>query len=1017
MTTSPFFRNSVTIFVIALSLLIGANASATMPNPSTPQSTQWVDSVMNSLSLREKIAQLFMVAAYSNKDQVHVDEIADLVAREKIGGLCFFQGGPVRQAQLTNLYQSLAKTPLLISMDAEWGLGMRLDSTISYPRQIMLGALDDNRLIYHMAADIAHQLKRMGVHISFSPDVDINSNPNNPVIGFRSFGEEKEMVSQKGLAYMLGLQDNGIIACAKHFPGHGDTDTDSHIKLPKLNHSPERIDTLELYPFTKLIESGIAGVMVAHLEIPSLEPKAKLAASLSPKVVTSLLVEKLGFNGLIFTDALNMKGVSSFYKPTDLNYMALKAGNDILLFPSDVKASINKIEREVKKGRFPIGEIERRCRKVIEAKYSAGLENYKPIEISNLVEDLNQPSSELIIRDITKQAITVLKNLEEFIPIQGLDTQNIAYIEIGKDKGKAFREQMELYAPMATFSLDESAADEDIKNLKRQLEPYNLIIIGFHSIKTRPDRNFGITPQLASLVDEISQVKPTILALFGIPYALGKLPKVDAIKGLIVSYDNSPITQSLTAQLIFGGTEVGGRLPVTVDSRFPLGSGKDAGRQFRLAYSIPEELDIPSYTLNRIDSIALDAIAQQAAPGMQILAAKKGVVFYNKCFGNHTYSPNSTPVTHFSEYDVASITKIASTLLLTMDLYSKDSLPLESTLGEYLTLPDTSKFNNLTIKDILLHQAGLTPWIPFYLRTLENLFPDQKLRNGKLSNSYPFQLSPNSFLNKHVYTNRKYLNHTQSYQFPHEVARGLYSTDGIKDSVIHWILQSPIEKQGTYVYSDLGFILLHRVIGNITCKDQEEHLFDSFYHKLGMSRTLYNPLTRFNEESIVPTENDVYFRKQLLWGHVHDPAAALMGGVAGHAGLFSTANDLAKLLQMFLNKGEYGGERFLPASTIELFTSCVNCKNGVRRGLGFDKPEPDPKKVNPASKSATSLSYGHSGFTGALIWVDPAYDLIYVFISNRIFPDADNKKLNTLDVRTKIQDVLYDAVIESENVQ
>jgi beta-glucosidase-like glycosyl hydrolase/CubicO group peptidase (beta-lactamase class C family) len=1013
--TSSYKRLIVLLALFALIQFRG-EARSVLANSQTPQAELWIDSVMNSLSLREKIAQLFMVAAYSNRDQEHVDEIADLVKKEKIGGLCFFQGGPVGQAQLTNHYQSLADVPLLISMDAEWGLGMRLDSTISYPRQMMLGAMDDNRLIYHMGADIARQLKRMGVHVNFAPVIDINNNPNNPVINTRAFGEDKEMVTQKGLAYMLGLQDNGIIACAKHFPGHGDTDTDSHYDLPLLNHSLDRIDTLELYPFKKLIESGVASVMVAHLEIPQLESQAKYAASLSYNVVSSLLIEELGFNGLIITDALNMKGVSDFYKPVELNYLALKAGNDVILFPSEVKASINKIEREVKRGRFPEKEIDRRCRKIIEAKYRVGLNNYNPIEIKGLIKDLNLPSSELLIRDITKQAITVLNNNDDIFPLQNLDMLNIAYLEIGNTQGTAFKEQLELYAPIATFSLNGNATEEKVQFLKEHLKSYNLIIVGYHSINSSPKNDFGITPLIAEFIEELALEMPTILTLFGTPYALGKFSNLNTTKGLIVAYDNSPITQNLTAQLIFGGIDVSGRLPVSINSRFAIGSGNDAGKQIRLTYSIPEDLNLSSKTLNKIDSIALDAIAQQAAPGMQILAAKNGVIFYNKCFGNHTYTQNDIPVNHSSIYDVASLTKVASTLLLTMDLYSKEMLSLESNLGNYLCFPDTSMYNELVISDILLHQAGLTPWIPFYLRTLQSLFPDQTLRNGKLSNGYPYQLGPNSFLNKHSYTSRKFYRNSYSYQYPHEVAKNLFAIEGIKDSIFSWIIKSPLGKKGTYVYSDLGFILLHRVIGNISCIPQEEYLVDSFYRGLGMNRTLFNPLSRFNEENIVPTENDVYFRKQLLWGHVHDPAAAMMGGITGHAGLFSTANDLAKLLQMYLNKGEYGGTRYLPASTIDLFTSCVNCHNGIRRGLGFDKPETDPKKASPVSLKATSLSYGHSGFTGVLAWVDPAYDLVYIFISNRIHPDADNRKLITLDVRTKIQDILYEAILESENI-
>lgn len=977
---------------------------------STQEAQHWVDSVMNSLTLREKIAQLFMVAAYSNRDQEHIDEIAKLVKDERIGGLCFFQGGPVRQVNLTNYYQGLAKVPLLISMDAEWGLGMRLDSTISYPRQMMLGAMDDNRLIYHMGADIARQLKRIGVHINFAPVVDINNNPQNPVINTRAFGEDREAVTLKGLAYMLGLQDNGILASAKHFPGYGDTDTDSHYDLPLLNHSRERIDSLELYPFRKLIQSGVASVMVGHMEIPALESKSKLASSLSTNVVTNMLTHDLQYNGLIITDAVNMKGVSDYYKPVDLNYLALQAGNDIVLFPSEVKESISKIEKEVKRGRFPIEEIERRCRKVIEAKYRVGLDRFRPIETANLVEKLNQTSSELIIRQIAEQAITVTNNRNDIIPLKGIDTLSIAYIEVGPDRGKSFAEQMELYAPFTTISVDPNISEDGLRDIYFSLSPYNLVIIGYHTISSSPQRDFGVTPQMAQFIADVSKKKRTLLGIFGSPYALGKLVEPDETNSIFVTYDNSSITQSVAAQLIFGGLSVGGRLPVTASPCFAYGDGMDAGKQIRLKYSIPEELSLKARYFSKIDSIALDAIAREAAPGMQILVAQRGTVVYNKTFGHHTYNDLDLPVTNQSVYDIASVTKIASTLPMVMDLYSKGKLDISDTLGKYLSLPDTSHYSSLLISDMLLHQAGLVAWIPFYQRTLSSLWPKQAVVESKFSESYPYQLSRNRFVSRQSFPSRKYYRNHYSYDFPHEVGRNLYAAESMPDSIYSWIFRAPVAPRGNYRYSDLGIMLMFRVAGNIIGGSQEEYLFNTFFKKLGMHNTLYNPLAKLSVERIVPTENDVVFRKQLVWGHVHDPGAAMLGGVAGHAGLFSTANDLAKLMQMYLSKGNYGGETFLPSSTIDLFTTCLNCQNGVRRGLGFDKPEPDPLKSTHVSTKATSLSFGHTGFTGAMAWVDPAYDLVYIFLSNRVFPEAENSRLMNMDVRTKIQDIIYDAV-------
>ena len=1015
-----FFKNwlqgttvQFVILLIIFSLL--SNHITLGSNNSAPAEAQhWADSVLNTLSLRERIAQLFMVAAYSNGDQNHIEEIAELVKEEKIGGLCFFQGGPVRQVQQTNYYQSLANIPLLISMDAEWGLGMRLDSTISFPRQMMLGAATDTRLAYQMGADIARQLKRIGVHINFAPVVDVNNNPENPVINTRAFGEEREMVSQKGLAYMLGLQDNGILACAKHFPGHGDTDTDSHYDLPIITHNSNRLDSIELHPFKRLIQHGVASIMVAHMEVPNLEPTKNIASSLSKRIVDSLLTKTLGFEGLVITDALNMKGVSSYYEPTELNYLALQAGNDILLFPSEVKKSISKIEKEIKRGHFPEQEIDRRCRKVLEAKYKVGLNNFYPISNENLISDLNSPSSELLVRQITEQSITVLKNSNS-IPLRRLDSLSIAYLEIGNGKGNAFFEQLEMYAPVSYFSLDENQPLDSLHLQLAQFNDFNTIIIGYHNLSTYSTRNFGVSNIAVKTISELSKKKHCILTLFGSPYTLSKIDEHESVNGLIVAYDNSEITQSLTAQLIFGGLErTSGKLPVTVNSQFKNGNGIDSGEKIRLKYSIPEELNISSYFLQKIDSIALSAINNEATPGMQILAAKNGVVFYNKCFGNYTYTNTDLPVTKNSIYDVASLTKVSATLPAIMDLYSNQKIELTEKLGSYLNLPDTSEYNDIIISDILLHQAGLTPWIPFYIKTISTLIPTQPLTNKTHSSTYAYRLSPNWYLNKNTEPTAKYYSKNYSFSNPVEVTSNIFAVEGITDTIFNWILQSPIKNKGKYAYSDLGFILMHRGIGNIIRKPQTEYLEENFYRNLGMNRTCFNPLKKFDILDIVPTENDLLFRKQLIWGHVHDPAAAMMGGVAGHAGLFSTANDLAKLFQMYLNKGTYGGVEFIPSSTLELFTSCVNCHNGTRRGLGFDKPEPNNEKPSPVSSSASALSFGHSGFTGVLAWVDPEYDLVYIFLSNRIYPDADNSKLVDLNVRTNMQDILYQAIKQSE---
>jgi len=971
---------------------------------------RWVDSVFNSLSLRERIAQLFMVAAYSNQNDTHVKKISQLITKQGIGGLIFFQGGPVRQAQQTNFYQSLAKVPLLIGIDAEWGLGMRLDSTLSYPRQMALGAANDTLLTYQMAADIARQLKRLGMHINFAPVIDINTNPLNPVIGSRSFGQDMDMVSRHGIAYAKGLQDNGVLACAKHFPGHGDTYDDSHLTLPLVQHSANHIDSVELYPFKRLISSGVAGVMVAHLKIPSLEPDTILPSSLSSRIVGQKLFSGLGFNGLAFTDALNMKGVSAYFDPVDANIRSLLAGNDILLFPSEIEKTIRRIEKLTQSGQIPEELINIKCKKVLMAKYHVGLNRYQPIKIDGLYNDLNLPYSQVLRRKIIRNAITVIHNANNTIPLKGLDTLKIAYIEIGENKGDVFREQLELYTNVHTFSINSEAPQVEYDALLTNVEPYNLIIVGYHTIESRAAKRYGVSQQASNFLFDISFRKKVILNLFGNPYSISRFANPLAFAAIIVSYDNSTDSQNLTAQTIFGGIPFSGRLSVTASDLFSINTGYESNQKIRLGYSIPEELGIESEQLSEVDSIAIEIVRTGAAPGMQILAAKDGVVFYNKAFGKPTYvSEYGNDIRML--YDIASVTKVAATLPAVMSLYSRGMLTFDSKLGQFIDLkkfPDKSK---LLIGDILRHQAGLQAWIPFYMNTLTSLEPNIPLWTETFSQTHPYKFNNKRFASRFAYPNPKFYRTDSSTNFPNNVAYRIYSSASIGDSIYKWINQSPITDAGKYRYSDLGFLYLQRVVESIEQRKLDK-VVEPIYSKLGMNYTCFNPLRHFDTERITPTEHDPVFRKQLVWGHVHDPAAAMLGGVAGHAGLFANANDLAKLMQLYLNDGEYGGERFFEPGTVNLFAN-VKPTNGNRRAYGFDKPNTNGS--SPAGEMASLESFGHTGFTGTMVWADPQNGLVFIFLSNRVHPDAENTKLSNLNYRTRIHDVFYRATQSMSN--
>jgi beta-N-acetylhexosaminidase len=969
----------------------------------------WVDSVFHSMSPDERLGQLFIVAAWSDKNAEHTQELANIVKKYHIGGLIFFQGGPVRQANMTNYLQSVSKVPLLVAMDAEWGLGMRLDSTISFPRQMMLGAIDNNQHIYDMGAEIARQMKRLGVHVNFAPVVDINNNPKNPVIGSRSFGEDKWNVAAKGLAYMLGLQDNHILAVGKHFPGHGDTNVDSHYDLPVIPFTRERLDSLELFPFVQLINAGLGGIMSAHLHIPALDPASNVAASVSPAIINDLLINELGFSGVVFTDALNMKGVSDYYQPGQLELQALQAGNDLLLFPEDISKAISRLKREIRRKTIKQEEIDVRVKKILALKYWVGLHNDQPVETENLIADLNTTGADLVRRKLIENAITLVENRSDLIPLKRLDTIQIASLSISRAPNTAFQKTLALYSAVDHFHLSKEAAYEEIVTVVNSLLSYDLVILGVHDTDMRATRQFGITPQVSEIIKRLSGNTKLILSVFGSSYSLSFIQGLEDVASIILAYEDNSLTQNYAAQVIFGGIPASGFLPVNASDQYKMGTGIKTFLNTRLKYSVPEEVGMNPEILEAIDTIAGNAISLGAMPGCQVLVAKNGVVVYHKSFGHHTYL-GEKKVEDEDLYDLASITKIAASVPAIMDLYEKDLIVPEKALSSLLPELSNTNKGSLVIEDLLTHQAQLQAWIPFFYSAFQVLIPGEELFSRNLSRSYPYMLGNGLFLNRNHRIKEDFFRFFPDTIFSVKVGENFYMNQQYLDTIYKRIIESELRPQKEYLYSDLGYFFMMKAIEKMTGQSMNEYVQKNFYNKLGASALGYLPLERFPKCRIVPTENDLIFRRQLLHGHVHDPATAMIGGVGGHAGLFSNANDLAKLMQMYLWKGEYGGERYFFPSTIERFTSCTFCETGNRRGLGFDKPETDTTKNGPSSKLASPESFGHSGFTGTLAWVDPIHQLVYIFLSNRVHPDQLNNKLTEMNVRTRIQDVIYQSL-------
>ncbi len=959
-------------YIISIDAQISSNPLITDDYESQKK---WVDSIYLSMSLKEKVGQLFMVQVMSNQDTATKNKVVNLIKDNHIGGLIYSIGGPNRQALLNNELQAFSKLPMLIGMDAEWGLSMRLDSTYAFPWNMTLGAIKNDKLIEQTGRQIGEHCKRLGVHFNFAPVVDINTNPKNPIIGNRSFGEDMDNVTNKASAFMKGMQDAGVLANAKHFPGHGDTDSDSHETLPTINFSEKRIDSIELYPYKKLIKEGLASVMVAHLNVPSLEPSG-YPSSLSKHIVTDILKEELGFQGLIFTDALTMKGAADFKEVGDIDLAAFEAGNDVMLMSEDVSKGISKIIEAYNEGDITEERLEHSVKKILQAKYKVGLHNYEPIGLHNLSKDLNRPKDDILYEELLENAITVVKNKSEILPIRQLETKTIAYVKMGDDSGNTFFKELQKYGKVHEVKAD------NLDVLLKKLEAYNTVVVGFHRSNENPWKSSDFKNQELVWLYEIARTHTVILDVFVKPYALLNLKTVENIEGVVVSYQNSKIAQEKSAQLIFGAIPSKGCLPVSVGNNFMAGDGVFNNAIKRLGYTVPERVGMNSKKLNRIDSLAQHAVNSKMTPGIQLLVARKGKVIYNKNFGKHTYE-GKTKVKYNDIYDVASLTKILATLPLLMEMEEQGAVSLDDKLSKIL--PDYKESNkaNITIKNMLSHYARLRPWEPFYYHTLDTVTK---------------QPSP------------KYYRKIKSKAFNIEVSRNLYLRSDYMDSIQGIIKDSKLLDRLRYRYSDFPYYILKKYIEGYYDKRLDELIQDHFYESLGASLTMYNPYRIISNKKIVPTEVDTYYRYGKVQGYVHDMGAAMQNGVGGHAGVFSNANDVAKIMQMYLQKGFYGGKRYLKPETIDKFNTCYYCEKNNRRGIGFDKPQLGDE--GPTCGCISMTSFGHSGFTGTYAWADPEEEIVYVFLANRTYPNAGKNLLLRENIRTEIQRLIYEAIKE-----
>lgn len=955
----------------------------------------WVDSVMNKLSFKEKVGQLFIYTIAPVDTKRNLELLREAVDTYKVGGLLFSGGKMQTQVDLTNRAQKQAKVPVMITFDGEWGLAMRLRGTPVFPRNMVLGCIRDNQLIYEYGREVARQCRQIGVQVNFAPVADVNINPKNPVINTRSFGEDPVQVADKVIAYAYGLEGGGVLSVCKHFPGHGDTDVDSHKALPVLPFTRERLDSVELYPFKKAIRAGLGGMMVGHLQVPAIEPIGGLPSSLSRNVVYDLLTDELAFKGLIFTDALAMKGVSG---NGNVSLQALKAGNDMVLAPRNLKDEIPAVLEAVEKGELSKEDIENKCRKVLTYKYVLGLKKKPFVQLSGLEQRVNSPQARDLIRRLNQAAITVLNNKNHILPLHADKAQRIALLEVGKPgETETLAKQMSRYASLSRFRLRPNQTEEENRRLRDSLATYKRIVIAVSEQRLAPYHPF-----FAKFAPE----SPAIYLFFTPGKMMLQIHRVvsDA-SAVVLGHSHNSDVQRQTADILFAKATADGRLSASLGGLFPTGAGVTITPESP-SHFIPEEYGLSSALLKKIDTIALDGIQQGAYPGCQVVVLKNGHIMFDKAFG--TYAGKGSPRVESTDiYDLASLSKTTGTLLAVMKLYDKGRFNLTDKISDYLLFLQRTDKKDITIREILYHQSGLPPWLPFYQEAIDKDSYDGRLFSARKDAQHPVRIGTATWANPKFKFKSEYISPVKTGDYTVQICDSLWLNRSFRKVIEEKIVETPL-KQKRYVYSDIGFILLGMLVEQLAGMPMEAYLQREFYGPMGLERTGYLPLRRFAKSEIVPSNKDRFLRKETLQGFVHDEASAFFGGLAGNAGLFSTAREVAHIYQMLLNGGEIDGKRYLSKETCQLFTTEVSKIS--RRGLGFDKPDmQDSKKGNCASVAPAGV-YGHTGFTGTCAWVDPENELVYVFLSNRIYPDVTNRKLNQLHIRERIQEAIYGAM-------
>lgn len=985
-------KKSITSLLLLLCCTAAGAINPRLLEGCADRAVQWADSLMNTMSPRQRAAQL-MFPGVNHSSPTARRTIDEYIGRNGMGGILFEHSLLQKYAEMIDYTRSVAKVPVMVTFDGEWGLSMRIKDAPRFPKNMALGAISDPSLLYQYGKEMARECKLLGVNVNFAPVADVNSNPANPVIGSRSFGSDPVRVATLATAYGAGLEDGGVMAVAKHFPGHGDTSTDTHKTATTVTHDQHTMWKVDLVPFGRFISAGLGGVMAGHISVPSLDPKGK-PASASKAIITDVLKKRMDFRGIVFTDALKMKGSANAGKRNVVE--AFMAGADAFLCSDSPVRDLDDLMQAVADHRINQADIDSRCRKILAFKYALGLASPRPGQVGNINSLVNSPQAETVNRRLSAAAVTALWNHASALPLPVDTPHSTAIVNIGAPASNEFSDICSRYTSVDCFGIsgDSNFTENEIRTIRNH--PHIVLAV------------YSDTPESRANYDRLTKNGADVCAVFftGV-YSLRKfLPEVKSAKAVLLTYDDTPLLRQYAAQALFGGIKVDGRLPVDIQGVAKAGSGVDI-RKSRLGYGVPEMAALKPSLTDSIDSLMNLAIRNGAIPGGQVLVAKDGIIVHDRSYGLHT--KGGEPVCDSTVYDLASVSKAIGTLPGIMAVYDDGHLRLDAPVSQYIGALRGGDKDNITVRQLLYHESGMPASLNMFDAMIDTASYSGQLITTKQDKLHPVKIQNRAWGPRDARLRSDIVRRERSDSFPVAVARGIYAGRCTYDTIMNRIYNIGLRPTKAYNYSCLNFCLLMNIEEMITRRPHDRFVTERIWQPVGAHHLTYRPAENTPHASIAPTENDTFLRRQTVNGYVHDELAAFSGGVQGNAGVFGSAEDIAKVCQMWLQNGRYGERQILSPKTVKLFTT--DKSPTCRRGLGFDKPDTVAPEYSPTCDEADPSVFGHLGFTGTVFWVDPHNNLIFIFLTNRVNPTRDNAAFNRMNLRPDLFRMVYNSLL------